>query len=170
MRAARERTKAHSAEVPHAVDAQQAEQEWLRITFSSIADAVITTDPDGLVLFLNPVAARLTGWSLHEALGPFLGEIFGTVQGASQRTDELPIARVVDDGEIIRSDEEVLLIGKDGSARAVEHNTAPIRDAHGKIRGTVIVFRDIAERHRDRTGLSRGRGAVVENWLMPRQY
>ena len=56
LRAARERAQASSSELRRAFEAQQAEREWLQITLASIADAVITTDPNGLVIFLNPVA------------------------------------------------------------------------------------------------------------------
>ena len=109
---------------------------------------MITTDPGGLVIFLNPVAVRLTGWSLHEAVGHPLSEVLRTVQETSRRADDLPIAKVVDDGNIIVSDDEVVLIARDGTARSVEHIAAPIRDSHGKVKGIVIVFRDITERHR----------------------
>ena len=131
-----------------AFEAQQAEREWLQITLASIADAVITTDPNGIVIFLNPVAARLTGWSLHEAVGHPLSEVLRTVQETSRKADDLPIAKVVDDGNIIVSDDEVVLIARDGTARSVEHIAAPIRDSHGKVKGVVIIFRDITERHR----------------------
>jgi PAS domain-containing protein len=66
LRAARKRDQISSSELRRAFEAQQAEREWLQISLASIADAVITTDPKGLVISLNPVAARLTGWSLHE--------------------------------------------------------------------------------------------------------
>ena len=148
MRAACERAMASSSELRRAFEAQQAEREWLQITLASIADAVIATDPSGLVISLNPVAARLTGWSLHEAVGHPLSKVFRMVQETSRRTDDLPIAKVVDDGNIIVSDDEVVLIARDGTARSVEHIAAPIRDSHGKIKGVVIVFRDITERHR----------------------
>jgi len=148
MRASRKRAQASSSELRRAFEAQQAEREWLQITLASIADAVITTDPGGLVIFLNPVAARLTGWSLHEAVGHPLSEVLRTVQETSRRADDLPIAKVVDDGNIIVSDDEVVLIARDGTARSVEHIAAPIRDSHGKVKGVVIVFRDITERHR----------------------
>ena len=148
MRASRKRAQASSSELRRAFEAQQAEREWLQITLASIADAVITTDPAGLVIFLNPVAARLTGWSLHEAVGHPLSEVLRTVQETSRKADDLPIAKVVDDGNIIVSDDEVVLIARDGTARSVEHIAAPIRDSHGKVKGVVIVFRDITERHR----------------------
>ena len=72
------------------LEGQQAEREWHQISLASIADAVITTDPKGQVIFLNPAACRLTGWSLREAVGCPLKEVFRTVQEASRRTDDLP--------------------------------------------------------------------------------
>ena len=148
LRRARERALATTFELRRALEAQQAEREWLQITLASIADAVIATDPNGLVIFLNPVATRLTGWSLCEAVGHTLSEVFRTVQETSRMTDDLPIAKVIGDGEIVVSDDEVVLIARNGTARSVEHIAAPIRDAHGKIQGVVIIFRDISERHR----------------------
>jgi PAS domain S-box-containing protein len=148
LRAARQHAMASSFELRAALEVQQAEREWLQITLASIADAVITTDPNGLVVFLNSVAARLTGWTLHEAVGRPLSEVFRTVQGTSLRTDDLPIAKVVSDGEIILSDDEIRLIARDGTTRSVEHNAAPIKDSDGKIKGVVIIFRDVTERHR----------------------
>jgi len=141
MRASRKRAQASSSELRRAFEAQQAEREWLEITLASIADAVITADPSGLVIFLNPVAAHLTGWSLHEAAGHPLSEVLRMVQETSRRADDLPIAKVVDDGNIIVSDGEVVLIARDGTARSVDHIAAPIRDSHGKVKGVVIVFR-----------------------------
>jgi len=148
LRAARERAKAASFELRQSFEAQRAEREWLQITMASIADAVITTDPDGLVISLNPVAVRLTGWSSAEAAGRPLKEVFRTVQETSWRSDDLPIDKVVGGGEIILSDDEVLLIARDGKASSVEHNAAPIRDSQGKVKGVVIIFRDVTERHR----------------------
>ena len=148
LRAAREHALASSSELRRALEAQQAEREWLQITLASIADAVITTDPKGFVVFLNPVASRLTGWSWQEAVGLPLSEVMRTVQETSRKTDDLPIAKVVGDGEIIVSDDEAVLIARNGTAISVEHIAAPIRDSHCKVKGVVIVFRDITERHR----------------------
>ena len=147
-RAARERARASSSELRRALERQQADREWHQITLASIADAVITTDPKGFVIFLNPVACRLTGWNLNQAIGRPLAEVFQTVQEISRKPDDLPIAKVVSRGEVILSDDEVLLIARDESARPIEHNAAPIRDSQGKVKGVVIVFRDITERHR----------------------
>ncbi len=108
---------------------------------------MITTDPKGQVIFLNPAACRLTGWSLREAVGCPLKEVFRTVQEATRRTDDLPIAKVVGDGEIVLSDDEVLLVSRSGTATSIEHNAAPIKDSTGKVEGVVIIFRDVTERH-----------------------
>ena len=146
LRAALERAKVSNSRLRRELEGQQAEREWHEINLASIADAVITTDPEGRVIFLNPVASRLTGWSLNEAVGCPLKKVFRTVQEASRRTDDLPIAKVVDDGEIVLSDDELVLIARDGTATSVEHNAAPIRDSNGKVKGVVIIFRDITER------------------------
>ncbi len=148
MRTARLRARASKSELERAFESQTAEREWLQITLASIADAVITTDPDGLVISLNPAAARLTAWSMDEALGRPLREVFRLVQEASWKTDDLPIAKVVGGGEAILSNDEAVLIARDATARSVEHIAAPIRDPGGKIKGVVIIFRDVTERHR----------------------
>ena len=145
--AARQRAKTNRSELRQAFEDQQAEREWLQTTLSSIADAVITTDPNGFVMFLNPVAERLTGWSLPEAVGRPLGEVFRTLLETSQKTDNLPLTNLVGGGKVILSDEELVHIAKDGRVRTVEHNAAPIRDQDGKVKGVVIVFRDVTERH-----------------------
>ena len=81
LRAAREGARVSNSRLRRELEDQQAEQEWHQISLASIADAVITTDPKGQVIFLNPAACRLTGWSLREAVGCPLREVFRTVQG-----------------------------------------------------------------------------------------
>jgi PAS domain S-box-containing protein len=147
-RSARERAKSHSLQLQQAFETQNAVREWLEITLASIADAVITTDPNGNVIFLNPVACRLTGWTSDQAMGRPLKQVFRTVQEITNKTEDLPIAKVVGNGEVIVSNDEVVLIAENGARRSIEHNAAPIRDSNGKIKGVVIVFRDVTERHR----------------------
>ena len=135
-----------ASEARRALEAQQAHREWLRITLANIADAVITTDSEGRVTYLNPVAERLTGWSASEAAGRPLEEVFRTVEVATNRATDLPVARVVQGGEVVLSDSHKVLIARDGAAKCVENNTAPIKDDRGKITGDIIIFRDITER------------------------
>ena len=70
VRTAQRRARASAAETRRALEGQQVDREWLRITLASIADAVITTDSQGSVISLNPVAEQLTGWSTALAAGP----------------------------------------------------------------------------------------------------
>ena len=93
MRAARRRALASASEARRALEDQQADREWLQITLASIADGVITTDPEGQVISLNPAAQRLTGWEVQEATGRPLGEILQIVQGASQKRADFPSPR-----------------------------------------------------------------------------
>jgi PAS domain S-box-containing protein len=148
LRAARERARVSSSELHCAFEAQKAEREWLQITLASITDAVITTDPEGQVISLNPVAAGLTGWSVDDALGRPLREDLRLVQQSPRKNDELPVLKAAGGGEAILSDDEAVLIALDGTARSVEHSAAPIRDSGGKVKGVVIIFRDVTERHR----------------------
>ena len=66
------------------------QREWLRVTLSSIGDAVITTDPKGCVTFLNPVAQSLTGWTQEEAAGVPLTSVFKIVNEDTRHTSKAP--------------------------------------------------------------------------------
>ena len=55
---------------------QDQQREWLRVTLGSIGDAVIASDIEGRITFLNPVAATLTGWQLEEAIGQPIRNVF----------------------------------------------------------------------------------------------
>ena len=145
VRDARRRARASAAEARRALEAQQAQREWHRITLASIGDAVITTDPRGRVTSLNPAAERLTGSGGHEAAGRPLTEVLRTVEGAIDGTAHLPVAGVVR-GEAVPSGHPTVLIDGGGAARSVEHNAAPIKDDRGEVTGVVIVLRDITER------------------------
>ncbi len=145
VRDARLRARASAIEARRALIAQQAQQEWLRITLASIADAVITTDSEGCVNSLNPAAERLTGCGGPEAAGRRLTEVFRTTEGTIDGTAHFPVAGVVG-GEAVLSGHQTVLIECDGATKYVEHNASPIRDDRGVITGVVIVLRDITQR------------------------
>ena len=148
IRAAQRRAMASDAETRRALEGRLADREWLRITLASIADAVITTDSEGLVISLNPVAESLTGWSSAEAAGLPLKQVFRTVEETTNRSADMPLARVVQEAGVVLTDDHMIFIAKDGQTRSVEQNAAPIKDDQGKIMGVVIVIRDITERRR----------------------
>ena len=68
----------------------------LRITLSSIGDAVIATDKEGRVVFMNPVAEKLTGWTQDEAVGQPLEAVFRIVNEETRQTVENPVQKVLD--------------------------------------------------------------------------
>ncbi len=125
--------------------AMEASEEDLAITLQSIGDAVITTDPDGRVTRMNPVAERLTGWTLAEAKGLLLSQVFQIVSEDTREHLEDPASRVLREGVVVGLANHTLLLAKDGREISLSDSGAPIRGEDGKIRGVVLVFRDMTE-------------------------
>ncbi|MEA3267493.1 MAG: LytS/YhcK type 5TM receptor domain-containing protein [Candidatus Fermentibacteria bacterium] len=120
------------------------EREKLFITLRSIGDGVITTDSEGLVIFINNVAEQLTGWSHQEASGQPLSEVFHIINEKTGLTCENPVNRVLASGIIIGLANHTTLIARDGTQRSIADSAAPIHSsAEGKIIGVVLVFRDV---------------------------
>ncbi len=124
------------------------ERERLQVTLASIGDAVISTDANGRVDFLNPVAEELVGWKSGEAFGRTLEDVFRIVNEDTRQPVENPALRALKDGVIVGLANHTLLISKDGTERPIDDSAAPIRNRHGDISGSVLVFRDISERKR----------------------
>jgi PAS domain S-box-containing protein len=124
----------------------QQQREWLRVTLSSIGDGVITTDPQGRVTFLNPVAESLTMWRQEQAVGKPLAEVFHIVNEMTRQTVENPVGKVIATGHIVGLANHTILIAKDSTERAIDDSAAPIRDSKGNTVGVVLVFRDVTER------------------------
>jgi PAS domain S-box-containing protein len=120
----------------------------LRITLRSIGDAVITTDGDGRVTFLNPVAERLTGWPMADALGRALEDVFVIVNEKTDRTTESPVRRALREGVVVGLANHTVLVARDGTRRSIDDSAAPIREETEQPFGAVLVFRDITERRR----------------------
>jgi PAS domain S-box-containing protein len=151
-RDARSRARISASQARRAIEAQQAQAEWLRVTLASIGDAVITTDSAGRVTSLNPAAERLTGSGGQEAVGRPWTEVFRTIEGAIDGTAYFPVAGVVR-GEAVLSGHHTILIDDGGATKSVELNAAPIRYDWGEIAGVVIVMRDITERRKTEQAL-----------------
>ena len=124
------------------------QQELLRVTLASIGDAVIATDIEGRVTFLNPVAQDLTGWAEGEAQGRPLEAVFKIVNEQTRQPVENPVARVLKKSRAVGLANQTVLIGKDGTERPIDDSAAPIRDEQGRLKGVVLVFRDITEQRR----------------------
>jgi PAS domain S-box-containing protein len=123
----------------------EVERERLRVTLTSIGDAVIATDTDGNVTFLNTIAEKLVGWTNAEALGRPLTEVFHIVNEYSRKIVDNPIERVLETGLIVGLANHTLLISRDGREIPIEDSAAPIRATDETVHGAVLVFRDVTE-------------------------
>lgn len=122
------------------------QRERLRITLSSIGDAVLAADMAGCISYLNPVAERLTGWSNPDAAGKRVEDVFRIVNETSRQVVENPVAKVLRERKVVGLANHTLLISRDGAEMAIDDSAAPIRDAEGEVTGVVLVFRDITGR------------------------
>lgn len=135
-----------------AAEALREERERYRVTLASIGDAVIATDTQGRVTFLNPVAEQLTGWDAA-ALGRPLEEVFRIVNQATREPVPNPALRALKDGAIVGLANHTVLIAKDASERPIDDSAAPIRGASGEVIGSVLVSRDVTEKKRAENAL-----------------
>src|SRR5262249_20753098 len=107
----------------------EAQREQLRVTLSSIGDAVITTDAEERVTLLNPVADTLTGWTNGDAVGLPLRTVFPIVNERTRQAVENPVAKVLATGRIVGLANHTVLIAKDGTERGIDDSGAPIGDS-----------------------------------------
>jgi len=128
----------------------ESEERWIA-TLGSVGEAVIATDSDGRITFLNQVAAALTGWQPGEALNQPIGTVLQLVNEESGETADNEVVRVLTEKRILAVANHVDLVTRDGREIAVEHSAAPILAGEGRIIGAVLVFRDVAERRREQT-------------------
>jgi len=126
--------------------ANEVQQQWLQVTLSSIGDAVIATDADARVTFLNPTAERMTGWTAAQARGQPLHEVFNIVNEETRFLVESPVSKAIRMGAIVGLANHTVLIARDGTEWPIDDSAAPIRDDDGKITGVIMVFHDITER------------------------
>ena len=113
-----------------------AQQEWFRVTLGSIGDAVITSDPDGHVTYMNGTAQTLTGWTAEEASGRALADIFNIVHEKTRRPGDNPAALVIRSGHVVGLANHTVLIDRDGAEQPIADSAAPIRDATGRSSGS----------------------------------
>jgi PAS domain S-box-containing protein len=124
------------------------QRESLRVTLSSMGDAVITTDAEARVELLNSVAVALTGWTQDEAAGRSLQEVFHVIHEQTRQRIENPVKAVQAKGRVVGMANHTILIAKDGTERPIDDSAAPIKDAQGRVLGVILIFRDVTERRR----------------------
>ena len=120
------------------------EKERAQVTLQSIGDAVITTDPNGNIEYLNPVAEELTGWRNAEAQGVPLLRVFDIINETTGVAQENPVDKVLAEGRVVPLANHTALQRRDGTLIPIEDSGAPIRDRAGRIIGVVLVFHDVS--------------------------
>ncbi|MEB3356572.1 MAG: EAL domain-containing protein [Synechococcales bacterium] len=120
-------------------------KELAEITLKSIGDAVITTNAQGRVTYLNPVAEKLTGWCNGDAVDQDLLTVFNIIHEVTREPAVNPVEMVLRKRCIVSLADHTLLIAKDGHEFAIEDSAAPIFDQAGALMGTVLVFRDVSQ-------------------------
>jgi diguanylate cyclase (GGDEF)-like protein/PAS domain S-box-containing protein len=121
-----------------------AEKERAQVTLNSIGDAVISTDIEGRVSYLNLVAERLTGWTLKEAMDRPLEEVFRIIDAETRTTIANPMTKATEENATVGLPPACILIRRDGVESAIEDSTAPIHDRSGQVTGAVMVFHDVS--------------------------
>ena len=139
------------------------QREWLRVTLSSIGDAVIASDTEGRITFLNPVAATLTGWQLEETPGQPIQDVFRIINEKTHAPAEDLVARVLNEKRVVGLANDTALVTKDGREVPIEDSAAPIQDSAGNLIGVVLVFHDVTEKRRAQATLREALGRAV--WL-----
>ena len=127
--------------------------EWLRVTLTSVGDAVIACDMQGRVSFLNPVAATLTGWKAEEAVGRPIQEIFKIINEQTRQPAADIVGRVLRDGHVLGLANHTALITRQGKEIPIEDSAAPIQEAGGQTQGAVLVFHDVTEKRKAENAL-----------------
>src|SRR5208282_1993391 len=146
---------------------RQSEERW-STTLRSIGDAVIATDANGQVLFINPVAEELTGWPAEKAQGQPCRSVLHLINEQTRMPAEDIVARVFREGCGVTLGNASALLAKDGREFPIENNAAPIVDAAGNFAGVVLVFRDVTEKRRAaeqslaQAALEKVRGQLIE--------
>jgi two-component system cell cycle sensor histidine kinase/response regulator CckA len=141
------RTAVEIAIYKHEMERRHRERErWFATTLRSIGDAVISTDAEGCITLMNPMAETMTGFQTSEVRGKRLGEIMRLVDETTQEVVEDPVAQVLRAGKVMHV--RGAIVARSGEQRIVADSAAPILDEAGKLLGVVVVFRDVSESRR----------------------
>ena len=133
----------------HQADRQLYEQqERLRVTLTSIGDAVIATDVEGHITFINPVAESLTGWNAADAAAQPVTSVFRIINEQTGLPVQDPVACVLRECRTVPLANHTALITRDDRTIPIEDSAAPIMDAAGQVVGVVLVFHDVADKRR----------------------
>src|SRR6202166_1213612 len=122
------------------------EKERAQVTLDSIGDAVLSTDLEGKVTYLNVVAEKITGWTREEAAGKNIEDVFVIVDASTREPCVNPLRTAFTKNRTVGLTPNCILIRRDGAEFAIEDSAAPIHDQHGLAPGAVMFFHDVSGR------------------------
>ncbi len=141
---------------------REREKELLATTLASIGDGVIVTNAEARVMLLNAEAERITGWSISEARGKELAEIFKIENERTGQVQENPIEKVLRLGKVVGLANHTVVIRRDGRKVPIGDSGAPVRRGDGPVEGAVLVFRDVSEERKAQVAKER-LASIVES-------
>ena len=116
------------------------------LALNSLAEAIIATDRDGRITFINPAAEKLTGTESAAALGKVLEEIVSLVDESDRRVLSDPVRQALTSGAAVNLSRRALLLSRaNGSERSIELSASPIRNSDRELIGAVVLLRDVTE-------------------------
>lgn len=128
-------------------------ENWYGTTLRSLGEAVIATDTEGRIDFMNTTAEALTGWKFQEAQGKDLLLVFKTVEQSGKRGGKNPVEQILTNRVTAVLKNHATLISRDGREIPIDESASPIKDDRGNIVGAVLVFQDVSERKRAQEAL-----------------
>jgi PAS domain S-box-containing protein len=120
----------------------------LAVTLNSIGDAVIATDAEARVTILNPLAEKLTGWTMADAIGRPVDEIFHIINQETRLPSTVPVKSTLEHGTIQGLANHTIVIARNGNESIIADSCAPIHNREGQVIGAVLVFRDVSDEYR----------------------
>ena len=128
-------------------------ERWFATTLKSIGDAVIVTDTEERVTYMNSMAETLTGWKFGETTGKPLARVYQTVNAETRETLASLVPQALLEGVVAGATNRAVLVSRQGAETPIDDSAAPIRDSAGNITGVVLTFRDVGERQRAQQAL-----------------
>ena len=135
----------------------QVSEEKFAVTINSIGDGVLATDAAGNITLLNPHAQKLTGWTLSEAVGRPVEDVFHIINQETREPSVIPVSDTLEHGTTHGLAKHTILIARGGDEHVIADSCAPIRNRDGRVAGAVLVFRDVTERSEIEMGLEKTR-------------
>ena len=132
----------------------------LQATLNTIDYAIISTDTEGHIITMNPVANELTGWQRHEAQGEPIQKVFKIINSKTKEPISNPISQVLEKGEAVNFSNHTILISRDKHEYHIIDSASPIRDETGKIIGSVLIFKNMSQFYKTQKSLKKSEDFV----------